>query len=102
VVTPLGRCALVADLPVPKAGSDATDAAWQRIDVLLRTGRLAFDHRRILRDGVERARAKLEYSPLAPSFCDDEFTVVPAPARSARRGMNAGGQTPRAVVHAGS
>lgn len=68
--------ALVADLPVPTAGSDATDAAWQRIDVLLRPGRLAFDHRHILRDGVERARAKLEYSPLATSFCDDEFTIA--------------------------
>jgi 8-oxo-dGTP diphosphatase len=36
---------------------------------------LAFDHRRILKDGVERARAKLEYSPLATAFCGPEFTV---------------------------
>ncbi|WP_329483615.1 hypothetical protein OG555_15670 [Kribbella sp. NBC_01484] len=38
-------------------------------------GRLAFDHHRILADGVERARAKLEYSPLAAAFCPPEFTI---------------------------
>lgn len=38
--------------------------------------RLAFDHAAILRDGVERARAKLEYSSLATRFCQDEFTVA--------------------------
>ncbi|WP_350279497.1 NUDIX domain-containing protein [Kribbella sp. HUAS MG21] len=37
--------------------------------------RLAFDHGRILSDAVERARAKLEYSPLATAFCPPEFTI---------------------------
>src|SRR5450759_3671019 len=37
---------------------------------------LGFDHGDILRDGVERARAKLEYTPLAASFCASEFTVA--------------------------
>ena len=37
---------------------------------------LAFDHAQILRDGVERARAKLEYSPLGAAFCPPEFTVA--------------------------
>ncbi|MDP9075649.1 MAG: NUDIX hydrolase, partial [Actinomycetota bacterium] len=38
--------------------------------------RLAFDHHRILADGVERARAKLEYTPLATAFCRPEFTIA--------------------------
>lgn len=66
--------ALAADLPTPSAGSDAAEARWQPVDNLL-ADRLAFDHARILRDGVERARAKLEYTPLAAAFCPPEFTI---------------------------
>ena len=66
--------ALGADLPVPRAGTDAADAVWKPVASALRAS-LAFDHRRILTDGVERARAKLEYSPLATAFCEPEFTV---------------------------
>jgi 8-oxo-dGTP diphosphatase len=69
--------ALAPDLPTPKAGDDAAAADWLPIDRLLRSkSSLAFDHREILRDGVERARAKLEYSSLAASFCAAEFTVA--------------------------
>ena len=42
----------------------------------IRPHQLAFDHDRILADGVERARAKLEYTPLATAFCPPEFTVA--------------------------
>lgn len=60
----------------PTAGGDASGAAWHHVDELLEhPGRLAFDHGRILADGVERARAKLEYSALATAFCPPEFTV---------------------------
>lgn len=75
-VVTVAYLALVADLPTPTAGSDAADAAWVPVADLLGSGRLAFDHERILADGVERARAKLEYSPLAASFCAEEFTVA--------------------------
>lgn len=68
--------ALAADLPVPTAGTDAADARWQPVDALLGSrGRLAFDHAVILRNGVERARSKLEYTTLATAFCPDEFTI---------------------------
>ncbi|WP_405007462.1 NUDIX hydrolase [Kitasatospora purpeofusca] len=36
---------------------------------------LAFDHARILADGLDRARAKIEYSPLATAFLQHDFTI---------------------------
>ncbi|MFF7592650.1 NUDIX domain-containing protein [Kitasatospora purpeofusca] len=36
---------------------------------------LAFDHARILADGLDRARAKIEYSPLATAFLRHDFTI---------------------------
>ena len=75
-VVSVAYLALVPDLPAPVAGSDAASASWvDATDVLDDAGRLAFDHHRILTDGVERARAKLEYSPLATAFCPPEFTI---------------------------
>ena len=53
-----------------RSGGDAAGALWHPVDALLApTSPLAFDHARILADGVERARSKIEYSPLATSFC---------------------------------
>jgi 8-oxo-dGTP diphosphatase len=46
--------------------------SWQPVSALTE---MAFDHARILQDGVERARSKLEYTSLAAAFCQDEFTV---------------------------
>jgi 8-oxo-dGTP diphosphatase len=69
--------ALAPNLPDPVAGSDAAAAHWLPItDALGGPDRLAFDHDQILRDGVERAKAKLEYTPLATAFCPPEFTVA--------------------------
>lgn len=69
--------ALVPHLPAPTAGADATAAAiWSVEQLLADPGRLAFDHHRILADGVERARAKFEYTSLATAFCGREFTVA--------------------------
>ncbi|KRC32958.1 NUDIX domain-containing protein [Oerskovia sp. Root22] len=62
---------------LPAAGSDAAQVGWYPVDEALADGAgLAFDHHRILRDGVERARAKLEYSTLATAFCGPEFTIA--------------------------
>ena len=36
---------------------------------------LAFDHATILADGLDRARAKIEYSPLATAFLQHDFTI---------------------------
>jgi 8-oxo-dGTP diphosphatase len=67
---------LAPNLPMPVAGTDAAASTWTAAEALLaEPDRLAFDHGAILRDGVERARAKLEYSPLATAFCGPEFTV---------------------------
>ncbi|HET8642302.1 MAG TPA: NUDIX domain-containing protein [Pseudonocardiaceae bacterium] len=75
-VVTVAYLALAPDLPTPTGGSDAADARWLPVSEFLGAGRrLAFDHGRILRAGVERARAKLEYSPLAAAFCAPEFTI---------------------------
>lgn len=75
-VVTVAYLALGPDLAEPMAGSDAAAAKWAPVaNLLRRPGRLAFDHATILRDGVERARDKLEYSSLATHFCSDEFTV---------------------------
>lgn len=66
--------ALAPDLGDPTAGTDAASADWVEVERALGS-RLAFDHARILQDGLERARAKLEYSPLATAFCPEPFTV---------------------------
>ncbi|HET9654575.1 MAG TPA: NUDIX domain-containing protein [Kineosporiaceae bacterium] len=69
--------ALAPDLPAPQPGGDAGDAAWTPVSQLLGPhARLAFDHGRILADGVDRARAKLEYTNLAAAFCPPEFTIA--------------------------
>jgi 8-oxo-dGTP diphosphatase len=74
-VVSVAYLALAPDLPAPDAGGDASAARWASVDELLRSGALAFDHDRILADAVERARSKIEYSPLATEFCPAEFTI---------------------------
>jgi 8-oxo-dGTP diphosphatase len=59
----------------PTPGVGASWVAWVPVKAV-EPGRLAFDHARVLDAGVERARAKLEYSPVATAFCGEEFTVA--------------------------
>ncbi|WP_433436380.1 NUDIX hydrolase [Nonomuraea sp. CA-141351] len=60
---------LAPDLPA----SEKAHMSWQPVDSLTV---MAFDHRRIMQDGIERARAKLEYTSLGAAFCPPEFTVA--------------------------
>jgi nucleoside phosphorylase/ADP-ribose pyrophosphatase YjhB (NUDIX family) len=79
---PRGRVVSVAflsiapRLPDPVAGTDAAEARWTPVDAVLSGALLlAFDHQRIVADGVERARSKLEYSAIATAFCGPTFTI---------------------------
>ena len=75
-VVSVAHLALVPEVGRVRAGSDASGAGWHAVEPLLAgTHPLAFDHREILGDGVERARAKLEYTSLAAAFGAAEFTV---------------------------
>ncbi|RCV50992.1 NUDIX hydrolase [Marinitenerispora sediminis] len=68
--------ALVPDLPVPVAGTDARRAHWVPVDkALADTPGLAFDHEVILRDALEQTRSRLEYTTVATAFCPEPFTV---------------------------
>ncbi|MHA3701405.1 NUDIX hydrolase [Jatrophihabitans sp. YIM 134969] len=72
-VVTVAYLAFVPDLPEAVAGTDAASARYTPVDGVRS---LAFDHTRILADGIERARAKLEYTPLATAFCGETFTVA--------------------------
>ena len=63
------------DLPPPVPGRGTRSVAWVPVHEV-DTRALAFDHERVLAAGVERARAKLEYTPLAAAFVGEQFTVA--------------------------
>lgn len=63
------------DLPPPVPGAGARSVAWQPVEDVAGDA-LAFDHAQVLAAGVERARAKLEYTPLAAAFVREQFTVA--------------------------
>ena len=76
-VVSVAYLALAPRLPEPVVGGDAVQARWAAVDEIPNgPSRLAFDHEQILADGVERARSKLEYTPLAAAFCPPEFTIA--------------------------
>lgn len=77
-VVTVAYLALAPGLPLPQAGTDAAAAHFVSAGEILSgpSSGLAFDHHRILADGVERARSKLEYTPLGTAFCPEPFTVA--------------------------
>ncbi|WP_393058852.1 NUDIX domain-containing protein [Streptomyces sp. LN549] len=76
-VVSVAHLAIAPGLPEPVAGTDAVGAAWVPAETVL-SGELelAFDHRRIVADGIERARTKIEFSALATAFCGELFTIA--------------------------
>jgi 8-oxo-dGTP diphosphatase len=60
---------------VLKAGTDAAEACWHPICGTRVNLELAFDHAHILQDGVERLRAKLDYTDIAVHLLAQEFTL---------------------------
>lgn len=75
-VVSVAYLAIAPRLPQPVAGTDAAGACWMPVEQVLSSRvELAFDHRRIVVDGVKRARAKLEHSALATAFCGQTFTI---------------------------
>lgn len=70
--------ALIAELPEPEAGDDASGARFFPVDEVLAEGfPLAFDHAVLLGDALERVRAKLEYSPIGFDFLPEGgFTLT--------------------------
>jgi 8-oxo-dGTP diphosphatase len=84
--------ALVPNLAVPRAGTDAAAARWWPVEDLAsvhreeggrRGGRddmlgaaLGFDHDRVLLDALERVRAKIEYTTLAAQFLSEPFSLA--------------------------
>ncbi|MEV3935601.1 NUDIX domain-containing protein [Glycomyces sp. NPDC049804] len=76
-VVSVAYLAIAPGIPEPVAGTDASGAAWISVEqVLSGQVRLAFDHLQILTDAVERAREKLERTPLATAFCGATFTIA--------------------------
>lgn len=71
-VVSVAYLAFAPSLPDPRAGGDASGAFWVPVDD---AGELAFDHAAILAGGLDRARSKLEYTPLATAFVAPEFTI---------------------------
>jgi 8-oxo-dGTP diphosphatase len=65
--------AFAPGLPEAHPGTDAADARWTPVAAL--PAPLAFDHAKILAHGLERARSKLEYTPLATAFVTEPFTI---------------------------
>ncbi len=76
-VVTVGYLAVLRDVGAVVAGSDAAEARLVPVSRVL-NGRLelAFDHRKIVRDAIERVRVELEVSGIATAFVGTTFTIA--------------------------
>ena len=76
-VVTVAYLAVLRDVGAIVAGTDAAEAALTPVsDVLNGKIPLAFDHLRIVRDAIERARLELELSGIATAFVGTTFTIA--------------------------
>lgn len=78
-VVSVAHLAFAPGLADGRAGDDAAAARWWGVEDLLDdpdAPALAFDHEQILRDALERVRAKLEYTTLGARFVTEPFTIA--------------------------
>lgn len=76
-VVTIGYLAVVRDVGSIVGGSDAAAAALVKVsDVLNGRVELAFDHRRIVDDAVERVRVELDTGGVATAFVGPTFTLA--------------------------
>jgi ADP-ribose pyrophosphatase YjhB (NUDIX family) len=69
--------AIVPNLPSPRGGSDAAEAALHPVSRVESGEReLAFDHAAILGDAVKWVRTRLENTNVATAFCRPRFTLT--------------------------
>ena len=61
---------------VGEPGGNAEEARWWPVDAEKRWPPLAFDHRRIVQQAVERLRAKVEYTSLPAYLLPPAFTLT--------------------------
>jgi len=59
-----------------QAGGEAVAVGWLPVEKVLRGSRLAFDHNRLVADGVERVRDLVQYTALATAFCGPRFSIA--------------------------
>ena len=62
-------------LPELRSGTDASAAQWRPVHDVLATEDLAFDHRDILADALERLAGKIEYTLTAARLLPEEFAL---------------------------
>jgi 8-oxo-dGTP diphosphatase len=74
-VVTVAYLALLPDPPTLTAGTDAAAAQWRAV-ADLGAEQLAFDHDRIIADGLARARSLVEHTAQATAFCPPGFTVA--------------------------